>query len=551
MLYRDICKTLSFYMWILLIPLSIPFFIAAYCEWIVGPEVYPQPPAALAFLFTMLFTALLGGLFSLIGRKRTGHLYRREALLLVLIVYLLTPAVSSLPFFLNGTLANPIDAYFEAVSGLTTTGATIIMPKNIDPQTGQEFPLKETFTTGERTTYTFYGTVSPVIDEKTKEIVKSGLDAVSPSLLFWRSFMQWMGGGGIIVLFVAILPALGVGGKILFQTEVTGPSKESMMPRIKETASQLWKIYLGLTVSQIILMMVTNDSLSLFEAVTISFSTISTGGFTPLNGGIASINNVYTDWVIILFMILGSISFSIYFFCMRGKFSRLRDPELRAFLIIVLVSVAIATWQLMGKAQHLLTSSATDGNYSFFEALRFGAFQVISAQTSTGFSTANYDLWPFSIQTLMLILFFVGGMAGSTAGGIKVVRQQTFFRIMLNKIESIYRPDTVRTHRIGTTIIDNRTAITVLCFFMVAASLTIIGTFLFVLDGIDPETSLTSVACMLNNVGIAFRMGGPTESFAFLSDFGKMLSCLWMVAGRLEYFALLIAFVPAFWRTSY
>lgn len=550
MLYRDICKTLSFYMWILVIPLSIPFFIAIYCEW-VHPEAYPQPPAANAFLLTIFITILLGILFWFIGKKSTGHLYRREALLLVLIVYLLTPAIGALPFFINGTLTDPLDAFFEAVSGLTTTGASIMQAKNINPKTGKEEPYKVTFVTGEKTTYAYYGTVSPVIDPQTKEILLTGLDAVSPALLFWRSFIQWLGGGGIIVLFVAILPALGVGGKVLFQAEVTGPSKESMLPRIKETASHLWKIYLALTVFEIILLMTTNKAVSFFDAITISFSTLSTGGFTPMNGGIASFHNACTDWVIIAFMIFGSINFSIYFYCMRGKFNKLNDPELKGFLLIILFAVAIATWQLMGSAEHLISSTETAGNFSFFNAIRYGAFQVISAQTSTGFYTADYDLWPFSIQVLMLILFFVGGMAGSTAGGLKVVRQQTFFRIMLNKIESIYRPDTVRTYRLGTMIIDSRTATTILCFFMVAASLAILSTFLLVLDGVDPETGLTTVGCMMNNIGLGFRMGGPTDSFAFLSDWGKTLSCFLMIAGRLEYFAVLIAFVPAYWRTTY
>lgn len=550
MLYRDISKTLAFYMWILVVPLSIPFCIALYCEWIVGPEVYPQPPATFAFLITMVVSVLLGVVFWLLGQKSTGHLYRREGLLLVLIVYVLTPFIGSLPFLLNGTLTNPFDAYFEAVSGLTTTGATIMQPKNFDPETGEELPIMDTFITGEETTYSYYGTISPVIDPQTGKILLTGLSAVSPSLLFWRSFMQWLGGGGIIVLFVAILPALGVGGKVLFQTEVTGPSKESMMPRIKETASQLWKIYLGLTIFEIFLLMITNDSISFFDAITTSFSTISTGGFSATDGGISAFHNAYTDWVVILFMILGSISFSLYFFCMRGKFSRLNDPELKTFLLIILFSVLITTSLLTGKAAHSLSPNSPNP-LSFFEALRYAAFQTISVLTSTGFAIANYDLWPFAVQVLMLILFYVGGMAGSTAGGIKVVRFQTFFSIMLNKIESIYRPDTVRTYRIGNVNIDNRTATTVLCFFMVVASLAITGTFLLVLEGIDPETGLTTMSCMLNNTGIAFRMGGPAESFAFLANSGKILSCFCMIAGRLEFFAVLIAFVPAFWRTRY
>lgn len=548
MLYRDIFRTLAFYLWILLIPLSIPFAISVYSDWIY-PEFYPQPDSAFAFLFTLLITAAIGGVFYWIGRKSTGHLYRREALLLVILVYLLTPAVSGLPFYFSRVLKNPLDCYFEAVSGLTTTGASIIFPKVYDPITKEEVPIIKTVRAGAEVTYTFYGNVDPVIDLETGEQL-IGIDAIGYALRFWRNLMQWMGGGGIVVLFVAILPALGVGGKILFQTEVTGPSKESMLPRIKETASQLWKIYLGLTILEVILLMLTNHEISLFDAITISFSTISTGGFTPRNGGIGYYHNLYTDLVIIIFMILGSISFSLYFFCMRGKFGRLNDPELKAFLSIILISCAIAAWQLTGQPGEILNSGALNEKLSFSKALLYGSFQVISVQTSTGFSTANYDIWPFSVQVLMLVLMYVGGMAGSTAGGIKVVRQQTFFHIMLNKIESIYRPDTVRIYRLGHSVIDNRTATTVLCFFMIAAFLAILGTFILVLDGIDPETSLSTISCMLNNTGIAFRMGGPTESFAFLSPMGKIVSCLWMIAGRLEYYALLIAFVPAFWRTT-
>lgn len=546
MLYRDISRTLAFFVWILLIPLSIPLGIAIYTDWIAPSGAYPQPPTAPAFLLTLLITALLGGLFYWIGRKSTGHLYRREGLLLVILVYLLTPAVSGLPFYFSGALKNPLDCFFEAVSGLTTTGATILTPKAYDPETGKEIPIKDSVEAGKKVTYSYYGTVSPVINPSTGQTLE-GLDALGLSLKFWRCFMQWMGGGGIIVLFVAILPALGVGGKILFQTEVTGPSKESMFPRIKETASQLWKVYFALTALQVILLILTNQEISFFDALTVSFSTISTGGFTPQNAGIAAYPSVATQFIIMIFMILGSISFALYFVCMRGKFSRLNDPELKTFLLIILFVSLLAFWQLLGFSPQNGDISSSLGA---FQAFLEGSFQTISVLTSTGFSTANYDIWPFSIQVLMLILMFVGGMAGSTAGGIKIVRQQTFFRIMLNKIESIYRPDTIRTFRLGNSLIESSTALTVLCFFMIVASLAIIGTFFLVLDGVDPETGLTTISCMMNNVGIAFRMGGPTHSFAFLSNFGKSVSCIWMIAGRLEYFALLIIFIPAFWRSK-
>ncbi|MCP5470404.1 MAG: TrkH family potassium uptake protein [Chlamydiales bacterium] len=548
MLYRDICRALGFYLWILLIPLAIPTGIAIFCHWIVGAPVYPQPASAWSFIFTMGITALLGLLFWFFGLKSEGRLYRREGLLLVLIVYFLTAAVSALPFWFNGTLSNPLDAYFEAVSGLTTTGASILEPKEFNPITGEEVPIKVSFCVDTDVEYKYYGTVAPIIRE-TGEMHLSGLDALSPALIFWRSFMQCLGGGGIIVLFVAILPALGVGGKILYQTEITGPTQESVFPRIKETASMLWKVYASLIAIETILLMFTNSRVSLWDALNISLTTLSTGGFCPKNGNIAVYQSLLTNWIIIVFMILGSINFTLYFLCMRGKFFRLNDPELKAFLTIICVGIALATWQLTGAARDQMSQILTDNpHFSFWQALSFGAFQAVSAQTSTGFVVSNYDVWPFSMQVLMLILFFVGGMAGSTAGGIKIVREQTFFKILINKIESIFRPDTVREFRLGNSIISPATATTVLCFVLIVATLTIISTYLLVLDGIDPETSISVVGCMINNVGIAFRAAGPEHSFAFLPTFSKIWSIILMIAGRLEFFAILIAFVPAFWR---
>ncbi|MCB1180494.1 MAG: TrkH family potassium uptake protein [Chlamydiia bacterium] len=551
MLYRDICRTLSFFLWILLIPLTFPLGIAVYCQWIAGPEVYPQHPSLFAFFITIIITALLAFLCHLIGKSGTGHLFRREGLLLVIVIWFLTPLIGALPFWISQTLTNPFDAYFEAVSGFTTTGAGIMSAKEYDAS-GNEIPIRKTFLVGKAKTYEYYGNISPIRDPKTHEILLTGIDAVSPALLFWRALTQWLGGVGIIVLFVAILPALGVGGKVLYQSEVTGPTKESIAPRIKDTASQLWKIYLGLTLLQIFLLMITNAKMSFFDATTITFSTLSTGGFTPNNGSIAAYNNAYTDWIIVAFMIMGSISFSTYFFIMQGKFGRLKEPELRVFLAILLITALYASFSLVGMKKTLFAGRLPGGpsdTYTFWEALRYGTFQVVSMQTSTGFAIANYQWWPFSVQTMMLVQMFIGGMAGSTAGGLKVVRLQMYFRILVNKIEQIFRPDTIRTYRVGAAQIDQNVAITVLCFILIAATLTIIGTFALVMDGLDPETSLTSIANFLNNVGLAFRMAGPDYSFAFLSNFGKILSSVWMIAGRLEYFALLIIFVPDFWRT--
>lgn len=545
--YRDIARALGFYLWVMLIPLLFPTCIAIYTDWI-APEAFPQPHSAFAFLITMGITALLGLFFWFLGLKSHQHLFRREGLLLVLIVYFLTPAIAALPFLLNGTLKNPLDAYFETVSGFTTTGASVFEAKEYNPITGSEVPITFSFCVDTDVEYSYFGTIKPVLapDGETK---LTGIDAVSKSLIFWRSFTQCLGGGGIVVLFVAILPALGVGGKILYQTEVTGPTKESIFPRVKETASMLWKVYLGLILLETLLLYLTNPVMPLWDALNLSFTTLSTGGFVPTSGGIPQYKSLLTNWIIVLFMILGSLNFTLYFFCMRGKFFKLNDPELKLFLTIIGIAALLSAWQLDGVMRDGLSQIDTE-RFSWWTAFSFGTFQVISAQTSTGFATSNYDVWPFATQALMLTLFFVGGMAGSTAGGIKIVRELTFFKILINKIESIFRPDTIREFRIGSSIIGMGTATTVLCFLMIVTGLTILSTYVFILDGVDPETSLATVGCMINNVGMSFRAAGPTHSFAFLPPISKILSILLMIAGRLEFFALLIAFVPAFWRKS-
>lgn len=533
MLFKDIFRVLSIFFYILALPLLIPLGMAIYCEWIVGPQVYPQPPCALAFLLAILSSLCLGALFSYFSKGSIGKLYRREALLLVVLIYFLTPFVAAIPFFASQTLKNPLESYFEAISGITTTGATILEAKQYDAS-GREVLIHTSFLVGDEASYTFKGNIARVHDPKTGAFLE-GIDAVSPALIFWRSLMTWLGGGGIIVLMVAILPALGVGGKMLYQTEMSGPTKESLAPRVKETAGWVWRIYAGLTALQFLLLLITNSNMPVFDALTLSLSSISTGGFLPTSGGIQGYHSAATEWVLIAFMVVGSTNFFLYYYVLKGKWIRLNDPELKLFLLVILICSIFATYQLIN-------------TYSLSESIRAATFQVVSIQSSTGFATANYDLWPFSIQTLLLVLMFIGGMAGSTSGGIKVVRTQAMVRVLISKVKTIFRPDAVQINRVGATSLSDHISLRILSFFMIVATLAVLGTFFLVVDGVDPETSLTTVGAMMNNVGAAFRMGGPTHSFAFLTDFGKTLSIVWMVAGRLEYFALLVLLVPDFWK---
>jgi trk system potassium uptake protein TrkH len=337
-----------------------------------------------------------------------------------------------------------------------------------------------------------------------------------------------------------------MGGRFLFEAEVSGPTKEGMTPRIKETASLLWRIYLGLTVLQIALLMVTNHSVAFFDAMNISFSTISTGGFSIRNDGLAAYHSLSTEMIVLVFMILGSINFTFYFHCIRGKIYRIYEPEFFAFLFSLCMGSILMALFLFNTPKILF--AAGKGIFSFAEALRYGTFQAVSAQTSTGFAIADYDLWPLSAQVLILILMFFGGMSGSTAGGIKMIRHLILFRVIKHKIESIFRPDAVRCLKIGKREITDKTAITVLVFFAILIVAAVLGTFLMVIDGIDPQTAMGLISSMVNNNGLSFYAAGPTESCAFLSNFSKIISIVWMALGRLEFFILLVLLVPAFWK---
>lgn len=545
MLFHAISRVLGQYLFFLAVLLLLPLTLSIYHEYLLAPELHPQPYSTWAFFYSSIICTGLAVFFWVLGRKSEGPLFRREALAIVGIIWFITAVIAGMPFYFSGTFDDPVDCYFEAMSGLTTTGATVMHPKVYDPVTGAEIMHEVKATWGWSDPYTFYGTIKPVKDASGEELY-SGIEAVSKAVLFWRSFLQWLGGMGIVVLFVAVLPALGVGGKVLFQAEVPGPTKDAVTPRIKETASILWKLYLGLSCLEVALLMISNHSLSWFDALCITFSNLSTGGFSVRNNSIASYQSASTEWIVIAFMLLGSINFSLYFQCLKGKIYRLFEPELLAYLVSVVLGCGLVIYFLKDTNMQVLTGE--EGTLSLAERIRYACFHLISAQTSTGFATVNYNYWPMSLQVLLLMVMFIGSMSGSTGGGIKIIRHYMLLRIAQNKVESIFRPETVRALRIGKQEVDQDVAYTVLTFFFIVISFAVLGTFLLVLDGVDPETSLSVNACMINNIGIAFRVAGPTSSFAFLSTFGKLLSSVLMVMGRLEFFALLIVFVPAFWK---
>lgn len=549
MLFREIFKILGVFSVGFAFVMLIPFSLAIYYQFFVDPSLHPQPYDTLGFIKSMGVCLVIGALFLFLGRKAEGQIYRREGLAIVVFIWALSPFFGGLPFYLGNTFENPVAAYFEATSGLTTTGSTAMQAKEFSKETGQEIPITKTFPGVINTTYTYVGTINPVRDPSTNVILFEGIEAVGKALLFWRSFLQWLGGGGIVVLFIAILPALGAGGKVLFQAEVPGPVKDSLTPRIKETAISLWKIYLFLTVAQTLLLMLTSPKMEWLDSITITFATLSTGGLSIRNSNIAYYDSAATDTVVIIFMIFGSINFALYYQAIRGKLYRLYEPEFIIYMCVLLVTCSLGAWFLLDSPQTPLVG-VSEGIYHLGSAIRYGTFQMVSAITSTGFSTADYDPWPYSIQVLMLIVMFIGGMSGSTAGGIKIIRHYMMFKIGQHQVEGLFRPETIRNFKVGNKEVDTTSTRNLFCFFLLCVFCSVLGTFFYVLNGEDPETAIGLVACMINNTGLAFRAAGPTESCAFMNDFAYLLSSFLMIVGRLEFLAVFALFVPAFWKEN-
>ncbi|HEY2811227.1 MAG TPA: TrkH family potassium uptake protein [Rhabdochlamydiaceae bacterium] len=524
-------KYLLYFTVVLLLPLGVSIL---YDFFIDKPHFHI--PTTVAFLVAIAITLGLAGLASLCGNKaQKRELYRKEGILFVVIIWLLTTALSALPFQLTRAIPNPVDAYFETMSGLTTTGASIIQAKAYDAE-GKEIPIVKKNPLDAAITYTFYGTVAPIRDPHSGAVLFEGVEALGKPLLFWRSFLQWLGGIGIVVLFISVLPALGVGGKFLYESEMPGLTKEGMTPHIRKTADALWKIYVGLTVAQIVLHMVTDPSMSLFDAVTLSFSTISTGGFLVHNAGLNAYNSMI-GWVMAVFMILAGISFALYYQCLKRRFHYLKDPEFIAYLIILIGSCILLSWTLWD-----------GGDYSFKDIAGRGPFQTISAVTTTGFSIINYDVWPMSVQMLLLFLMYFGGMSGSAVGGLKIIRCIVVFRVIVQKVESFFRPGVVRVIRIGHKDVSNKIQMSVFAFFCVMLFLVVIGSYLLILDRVDPLTALGVVSTTITNTGLLFGGIGSQESLGFLSNFSKIVGTLWMLFGRLEFFSLLVLLIPSFWR---
>lgn len=461
--------------------------------------IYGEPSWS-AFLITAVGAMILGGGFFWAFRPRE-ELRMREAFLIVTLAWLIGSLVGAVPFVISGALESYTDSVFEAMSGLSTTGATILGGVTSD------------------------GIQNPAIED------------LDNSLLFWRSLLHWLGGMGIIVLTLALLPLLGIGGMELYQAEYSGSTSDKLTPRIQETAFLLWTVYIGLTGVQFLMLWV-HPSMDWFDAINHAFSTLATGGFSNLNDSVAGFDSVYVDVVITVFMFLAGINFAMHFKLFSGDVnSFLKNREIRFYTVITLlfvVGVSGGLWLIEDQ--------------SFGDALRYGSFQVVSIVTTTGFGTYDYALWlPFT-SFLLFILFFTGGCAGSTGGGIKMIRLMIIAKNIGREFKQIIHPQAVLPVRVGQRVIEAPILKTILGFFMVYFLIFAVGALIMSFLGYDFMSAMGASIASLGNIGPAWGDFGPTDNYAEIPYFGKWVLLILMMIGRLELFTVLVIFTPWFWK---
>ena len=456
---------------------------------------YAEDSSTVAFVLSSGITALCGGGLWLWGRHESGTILRSEAILLVALSWLLLGVFGGLPYLFDGAVTNPMDAYFETISGFTTTGSTILVD----------------------------------------------IAGQSRGLHWWRGLTHWLGGMGIIVLFVAIFPQLGVGGKFLFKSEVPGPITEGLKPKIKQTALALWQIYTALTVV-LALILWAFTPMDVHKALVHAFATLATGGFSTENGSLADFDSALVDYVVTLFMLLAGINFGLYYGLLRGRARAFfEDRELHVYLGLIAAATLVITLNIWGTAPLTKHASLTD-------SFRFAIFQVVAVITTTGFGTDNFNLYPPMSKLLLVMLMFVGGMAGSTAGGMKVIRFVVIFKAIYAEIYRVFRPQAVIAVRVGRSVIPPETTSAILGFFAIGVLTFAVASLYMAYLGLDIVTATTSVAATLFNIGPGLAKVGTVENFAFIPTSGKAVLSFCMILGRLEFLTILVLLLPEFWK---
>ena len=442
-----------------------------------------------ALLYSAIITVLAGFIIRLFSKSKdkTG-IGKREGYIIVSFTWIIISLFGALPFVLSGTIPSFTNAFFETISGFTTTGASIL----------------------------------------------SEIEGISKGLLFWRSLTHWIGGMGIIVLSLAILPILGIGGMQLFMAEVPGPTPDKLHPRVAGTAKRLWGIYVLLTILETGLLMF--GGMDLFNSLCQTFGTVATGGFSTKSASIAAFSP-YVQYVVIIFMVLAGTNFTLHFMALSGRFKDVsKNEEYRYYLKLLLASSIIIAVLLI-----LNTDISTE------KAIRDALFQAVSITTTTGYVTTNYLAWPSFIWIFLFILMFTGGSAGSTGGGLKAVRQLMILKSTAVEFRRLLHPRAFIPVRLNDKAVPRDIVSNILAFFILYMLIFGFGTMIMVLIGLDFNTAIGSVIATLGNIGPAIGNVGPVENYAAVPDIGKWFLSFLMLIGRLELFTVLILFSPKFW----
>jgi trk system potassium uptake protein len=456
----------------------------------LGFSLYYRDSGLVPLFWSSNIVVVLGLLLYFLFRKhKAAGINHREGMFIVAAAWISSSLMGSLPFMLGGFMT-PTDAIFESFSGFTTTGASIL----------------------------------------------TNIEELPPGILMWRSFTHWLGGMGIIVLSLAILPFLGVGGMQLYKAEVSGPSPDKLKPRIRDTAMILWKVYVFFTLILIVLLLL--GGLSFFDSLCQTFGTVATGGFSNRNASIAHFDSAYVDWVITGFMFLCGVSFALHYKLLTGKIGDVwKSPELRFFSFVVFFLILLST---------IFTYLYSYDTFS--QSLRYSSFQIVSIITSTGFVTYDYLLWPALVQLILLFCMFMGGCAGSTAGGIKCMRVMLLLKMAYRELFRIVHPHAVRQVKMGKALVKDDVLNGIVGFIIIYLNLMIISSLVIAAMGVDFVTSLTSVLACISNIGPGFGQVGPAFNYSFLPDPAKWLLSLCMVLGRLEIYTIIVLMIPEFWR---
>jgi len=477
---------------------------------------YGEDAAVQSLLWSMAISLAVGGAMALLFRKPRTNAGPREGFAVAGLGWIALAGLGALPFFLGGYIPSYVDCYFEAMSGLTTTGASILT------SAGGELP--------------------------------TDIEALPKSILFWRSYTHWLGGMGIIVLSLALLPLLGVGGMQVYRAEVPGPTADKLVPRVRQTTKLLWGIYVLLSAAQCLLLWL-HPGVTLFDAMCHTFGTMATGGFSTHSASVGYFDSVYVDIVIIVFMLLAGANFALHYAGLHGRLrAYIRNGEFMTYFGFLAGGTLLATVLLAGR-----TGPG--------EALRQAAFHVVSITTTTGYTTQNFDVWPIVIRLVLLVLMFVGGCAGSTGGGMKNIRILLLIKHAGTEMRRMLHPQAVIPVRLDGKAVKDRIIQSVQAFAVlyvlvfVAASVAMTCVLLVWPDAIDPAgaevssdtamvTAVSSVAATLNNIGPGLGHVGPGDvrAYSWVPPAGKVVLILCMLIGRLEVFSVLLLFAPWFHR---